>query len=152
MRPSWGTCSPWCHKQPQKAKLSWQPPSTQSFRAISDQSDSSTFPGRIIFLFLDFLSVSYFLLELRKACSVLSRHWFLPCKITLALISYVLGRGPSGWTYPRDSPGLLPKLKLQRLSSDVQWSCHLLALCQVHLGRSHVFPPPSFGELYQMPS
>src|SRR3712207_7895562 len=31
-------------------------------------------------------------------------------------------------------------------------SCHLLALCQFHLGRSHVFLPSSFGEVYQMPS
>src|SRR3712207_9008255 len=39
---------------------------------------------------LDFLSVSNFLLELGKACSILSRHWFLSCKITLGVISYVL--------------------------------------------------------------
>src|SRR3712207_9528161 len=76
-------------------------PYTTLFR--SDQSDSSPFPGRIVFLFLDFLSVSNCLLELGKACSILSRRWFLSCKITLGVISYVLGRGPSGWTFPRES-------------------------------------------------
>src|SRR3712207_9423961 len=76
---------------------------SQSFRAISDQSDSSPVPSMIVFLFLDFLSVSNCLLELGKACSILSRLWFLSCKITLGVISYVLGRGPSGWTFPRRS-------------------------------------------------
>src|SRR3712207_8165021 len=56
-------------------------PYTTLFR--SDQSDSSPFPGRIVFLFLDLLSVSNCLLELGKACSILSRRWFLSCKITL---------------------------------------------------------------------
>src|SRR3712207_520297 len=93
---------------------------SQSFRAISDQSDSSPFPGRIVFLFLDFLSVSNCLLELGNSCSILSRRWFLSCKNTLGVISYVLGRGPSGWTFPRESPGLPPKLKLPRQSSDAQ--------------------------------
>src|SRR3712207_7589194 len=57
------------------------------------------------------LPISNFLLELGKACSILSRRWFLSCKFTLGVISYVLGRGPSGWTFPRESPGLPPKLK-----------------------------------------
>src|SRR3712207_9191419 len=91
-------------------------PYTTLFR--SDQSDSSPFPGRIVFLFLDCLSVSNCLLELGKACSILSRRSFLSCKITLGVISYVLGRGPSGWTFPRESPGLPPKLKLPRQRSE----------------------------------
>ena len=152
MQPSWGPCSPWCHKEPQHSKLSWQPPCTQSFRAISDQSDSSSFPGRIVFPFLDFLSFSNFLLELWKACYILSRHWFLSCKIILGCLSYILCRRPSGWTFPGESPGLPPKLKLPRQSSHAQGSCHLLALCQSHLGMSHVFLPSSFGEVYQMRS
>ena len=146
MRPPWGTCSPWCHKRPQNSKLSWQPPCTQSFTAISDQSDSSPCLGRIVFLFLQLLSVSIFLLELRKGSYILSRHWFHSCKIILGFISYILGRWQNGWTLPRKSPGLPHKLKLPRECSDAQWWCHLVALCQFHLGRSQDFLPSAFGK------
>src|SRR3712207_8147993 len=91
-----------------------RPPRSTLFPYTTLFRSSSPFPGRIVFLFLDFLSVSKCLLELGKACSFLSRHWFLSCKITLGVISYVLGRGPSGWTFPRESLGLPPKLKLPR--------------------------------------
>src|SRR3712207_7783268 len=83
-------------------------------------------PGRIVFRFLDFLSVSNFLLELGKACSILSRHWSLSCKITLGVISYVLGRGPSGWTFPRESSGLRSEEHTSELQSRQYLVCRLL--------------------------
>src|SRR3712207_8982751 len=74
-------------------------------------------PGRIDFLFLDFLSVSNFLLELGKACSILSRHWSLSCKITLGVISYVLGRSEEHTSELQSRQYLVCRLLLEKKTS-----------------------------------